>query len=289
MSFPRKEKQFVWIVSGIIGILLAGTALASVFYFKLPPMIFSPDDLLFLALIIALFPPATVNYLDGRWRAEVDRRIPEFLMDLSEAGRTGVTLTRAVEMSSKKKYGPLSKELQRVVTLISWGKNLDDALKEFSERVDTRLARRAVILIMETNRSGGNVQVILETVSSHINELQTIEEERKAMIRPYIGIVYIAFFIFVFIDIMLVRTFFSQIEELQSLMAESGGLFLGQTIKLSQIQRIMFHLAVVEGLFGGLIAGKMGEGSMGDGLKHSLIMMVAGFITFFFLVWHPII
>jgi len=232
---------------------------------------------------------AKVNYIDGRWRAEVDRRIPEFLIDLSEAGRTGVTLTRAMEMSSKKKYGPLSKEIERIVTLISWGRNLDEALKEFSERVDTRLARRTAILIMETNRSGGNVQVILETVSSHINELQTIEEERKAMIRPYIGIVYIAFFIFVFIDIMLVRTFFAQIEELQSLMAESGGLFFGQTVKLSQIQRIMFHLAVVEGLFGGLIAGKMGEGSMGDGLKHSLIMMVAGFIVFFFLVWHPII
>ncbi len=252
-------------------------------------MIFSPDDLFFIALIVALFPPAAVNYLDGRWRAEIDRRIPEFLIDLSEAGRTGVTLTRAMEMSSKKKYGPLSKELQRIVTLISWGKNLDEALKEFSERVDTRMARRAAVLIMETNRSGGNVQVILETVSSHINELQAIEEERQAMIRPYVGIVYIAFFIFVFIDIMLVRTFFAQIEELQSLMAESGGLFFGQTVKLSQIQRIMFHLAVVEGLFGGLIAGKMGEGSMGDGLKHSLIMMVAGFIIFFFVVWHPII
>jgi len=50
----------------------------------------------------------------------------------------------------------------------------------------------------------------------------------------------------------------------------------------------MFHLSLIEGFFAGLIAGKMGEGSMGAGLKHSLILIVIGFLAFFLLVWHPI-
>ena len=287
MRVQKKERHFVWIVSGIIGILLGVTAVVNAFFLK-APLIFRPDDLLFIGLMVALFPPAGVNLLDSRWKAAVDKRIPDFLIDLSEAGRTGITLTRAIELTAKKKYGPLSSELQRVITFMSWGRSLEDGLKEFGERVDTKLARRSAILIMETNRSGGDVQVILETVSSHIGELQNIEMERRTMLRPYVGIVYIAFFIFILIDIMLVRTFFAEIDNLQTLMTESGGLFAGEAIKLSQVERIMFHLSLIEGFFGGLIAGKMGEGSMGAGLKHSLVMMVSGFFIFFFFVWNPI-
>lgn len=287
MRVQKKERHFVWIVSGIIGILLGGTAVVNAFFLKVP-LIFRPDDLLFIGLIVAIFPPAGVNLLDSRWKAAVDKRIPDFLIDLSEAGRTGITLTRSIELTAKKKYGPLSSELRRVITFMSWGRSLEDGLKEFGERVDTKLARRSAILIMETNRSGGDVQLILETVSSHIGELQNIEMERRTMLRPYIGIVYIAFFIFILIDVMLVRTFFAEIDNLQTLMAEGGGLFAGEAIKLSQVERIMFHLSIIEGFFGGLIAGKMGEGSMGAGLKHSLIMMVSGFFIFFFLVWNPI-
>jgi flagellar protein FlaJ len=288
MRVPSKEKRLVWVVSGVLGALLGGTAVLNIFYLK-APLIFRPDDLLFLALIVSMFPPAVVNLLDGRWKASIDRHIPEFLRDLSEAGRTGVTLTRAIELSAQRKYGPLSSELQRVVALLSWGRSLDDALREFAERVDTRLARRTAILISEINRSGGDIQEVLEAVSRHIGELQTIEMERKSMIRPYIAIVYIAFFIFIFIDILLIRTLFTQLQSLQSMVAEGGGgLFIGSPVELSRIQLVMFHLTLIEGFYGGLAAGKMGEGSMGAGLKHSLIMMALGFLAFFFLVWHPI-
>jgi pilus assembly protein TadC len=54
-----------------------------------------------------------------RWRMSVDKNIPEFLRELSEAGRTGVTLTRALDLASKRRYGPLSSELKRVVSKLS--------------------------------------------------------------------------------------------------------------------------------------------------------------------------
>jgi flagellar protein FlaJ len=43
------------------------------------------------------------------------------------------------------------------------------------------------------------------------------------------------------------------------------------------LQRIFLHLTLVQGFFGGLVAGKMGEGSVSAGLKHSLVMMLLGF------------
>lgn len=288
MRVPRKEKHFVWISSLLLGVLLEGTALLNYFVLNLP-LILRPDDLIFLGMMIALFPPAAVNVLDARWRAAIDKKLPEFLIGLSEASSTGITLTRAIELAAKKKIEPLSSELQRVVTLISWGRSLEDALKEFADRIETRLARRTSILVSEISRSGGDIQEVLETVSKYINELHTLETERKSLIRPYIAIVYIAFFIFVFIDILLIRTFFGELKSIQLLMAQGGGLFLGGTMDLPVIEQVLSQLCILEGLFGGLVAGKMGEGSVGAGLKHSMILMASGFAAFFLLVWHPLI
>ncbi len=104
--------MFVFALSIALGLIQVVTLIVNI-SFLTAQLIFEPDQLLFLGLIIAIFPPAIVNYLDMRWRQSVDKNIPEFLRELSEAGRTGVTLTRALDLASKRRYGPLSSELER--------------------------------------------------------------------------------------------------------------------------------------------------------------------------------
>jgi flagellar protein FlaJ len=287
LKVSKFEKKLVWVTSGVIGASLIITAFLSVFYFK-TKLIFRPDELMFIAMIIALFPPAVVNFLDARWKNDVDNNIPKMLKELAEAGRTGITLTRALELASERRYGALSKELKRIVNQLSWGATFDEALKSFSDRVETKLAKRTAVLLTEIHKVGGEIQEVLETVSKHINELQTIERERQSQIKPYVAIVYIAFFVFLLIDILLIRSFFWELASLQETLQSAGGFFMGGAVNLNQVETILFHLSLIEGFYGGLIAGKMGEGSIGAGLKHSVILMVAGFIAFFFFVWNPI-
>ncbi len=283
------EKLLVWIVSAAIGVIIGLTALINALFLKVP-LAFEMDELILIALMVAISPPAVVNLIDSRWRAAVDNAIPNFLRELSEAGRTGVTLTRAMEMASKRRYGPLSDEVNRIVTQISWGMSLDEALKRFSERVDTRLSTRTASIISEVSKAGGEIREILETVSLHIGELQTIERERVSMLRPYVAIVYVAFFIFLFVDIMLIRTFFVELAETKTMMAEAGGGgLLAGGVDLERVIRVMFHITLFEGFSGGMVAGKMGENMIGAGLKHSVILMVIGFVAFYLIVWRPIV
>ena len=277
----KKDAKIVWGVSGAIGAALFGTAIASQFIITVP-MIFEPDQLFFISLIVTIFPPALLDYMGARWKMTADKNIPEFLRELAEAGRTGVTLTRAIDIASKRKYGPLSSELKRIGVKLSWGGDFEEALSDFAERVDTRLARRTAVLITEINRSGGEIKDVLEIVSKHAAELETIEEERRSQLKMYVVIIYVAFFVFLFIDYLLLKTFFGKIASMKEMLGESGGLFAIGDIE--GIQRIMFHMCIVEGLFGGLIAGKMGEDALGAGLKHSVILMTAGFLTFFFFI-----
>ncbi len=49
--------------------------------------------------------------------------------------------------------------------------------------------------------------------------------------------------------------------------------------------RIFFHMSLLQAFFGGLVAGKMGEGTIGAGLKHSMVLMASGYFALKFMAW----
>jgi len=284
-----KEKRLVAIVSVALGITMLVATIATLILFPSVTLPLQWDRLLIVGLMIALFPPATVEYLDLRWQRGIDKNIPSLLREIAESGRTGLTLTRAIEVSSERDYGPLTPELKRLLAQLSWGATLEDALHAFAIRARTKLAQRVATLITEVSRSGGDTQEIMEQVNRHINELQTIDRERYTQMRPYSVVVYIAFGVFLFTDIMLIQTFFTQIINMQSKVLQSaggGGVFGGiGSVNISLLKEILFHATVIQAIFGGLIAGKMSEGKLGAGLKHTVMLLLITFMAFFLFVW----
>ncbi|HXX72956.1 MAG TPA: hypothetical protein VEI80_04610, partial [Candidatus Acidoferrales bacterium] len=102
-----KEKRLVAIVSVALGITMLVATIATLILFPSVTLPLQWDRLLIVGLMIALFPPATVEYLDLRWQRGIDKNIPSLLREIAESGRTGLTLTRAIEVSSERDYGPL--------------------------------------------------------------------------------------------------------------------------------------------------------------------------------------
>jgi flagellar protein FlaJ len=43
-------------------------------------------------------------------------------------------------------------------------------------------------------------------------------------------------------------------------------------------------MSVIQALFSGLVAGKMGEGTVSAGLKHSVVLLLVGFFVLRFLM-----
>jgi flagellar protein FlaJ len=282
---PR-EKKIVLAVSAGIGTVMAFAAIIGAFGLRLN-LPLEWDQLAILGLIIALFPPAAVEYLDLRWQRAIDNNIPRLLREIAESGRTGLTLIRAIEVSAERDYGPLTPELKRMLAQISWGSTLEDAMKTFAQRARTKLAQRVSTLIIEVARSGGDTQEIMEQVNRHIGELQSIDRERYAQMRPYAVVVYVAFGVFLFTDIILLRTFFVPMAAMQKQAVATGGagIFGGAGLDIKALTRTLFHATIIQGIVGGLIAGKMSEAHLGAGLKHSVLLMLITFLSFFLFVW----
>jgi flagellar protein FlaJ len=187
-----------------------------------------------------------------------------------------MTLPQALEEASKRNYGPLTSELKKMVAQMSWGVRFEDALQSFGKRVDTALVRRTIPLILEAQRSGGQVEKVFEPLERFVQTTLTFDDERKTQTRPYIAITYVAFFVFLFTIIMLFKSFFVDMTDL------STGQF--ELMSSKEARSIFFHMSAIQAFFGGLVAGKMGEGTVGGGLKHSVILLTCGFLAFKFVV-----
>ena len=287
-KIEAKDKKIVAAVSAALGLIVAIASLLSIFVLH-NSLIFDWDQMLVLGLMVALFPPAVLEFLDLQWEHGIDKNIPRLLREIAESGQTGLTLTRAIEVSADRDYGPLTRELKQLVAQLSWGSSLEEALRAFAVRARTKLAQRTADLIIEVARSGGDTQSVMEQVNKHIGELQSIDRERYAQMRPYAAVVYIAFGVFLFTDIMLIQSFFTQIVQLQAkVMATAGGgggVFGGAgSVDVAFLKKTLFHAVIIQAVFGGLIAGKMSEGRLGAGLKHTLLLLVIAFIAFLIFV-----
>jgi flagellar protein FlaJ len=220
---------------------------------------------------------------------DIETRLPEFLRDVAEAGRFGMTLASAIKVASRGRYGSLSPEIKRMAAQIDWGVPASDALRLFAERVDTPLVQRMVSIIIKANDAGGNVADVLTMVAHDAREHLLSQNERSINMATYTVVIYIAFAVFIATIFILNATFLPKMIEAGQSVAEatakaSGGstTFTNPTeIKTDVIPtiQILFVLSVVIHATGdGILAGVLQDGRIANGMRHSFIMLIIGFI-----------
>src|SRR6058998_225319 len=289
----KLARKFVWVFSGII--------FAAVFFWGLieiglnGPEVklaflsatgkFTLDRFVLFAGILALIPPAMMYFVDSRRRDAIDNNIPHLIRDIADAGRSGMTLTRAIEISAERDYGPLTKEIKRLMAKVSFRVPLEKALQYFADRTGTMLSRRSAMLIAEANKSGGDIQESMESIAKHVQDIQYLENKRRATLRPFIGVMYISFAVFLVTVYLLISSFFTRLANSNLAGGTVGGIgFNFVSLPLDKITAVFLYMAMVEAVFAGLVGGKMATGYIKDGLKHAILLMLVCFITFVFLI-----
>lgn len=216
---------------------------------------------------------------------QIEDRLPDFLRDVAEAGRFGMTLADAIVVASGGRYGKLTPEIKKMASRIDWGVPANDAILLFSEKVKTPLVNRVSAIIMKSNDAGGNVADVLTLVANDTKQVQLMDKERKLSMSTYIAVIYISFFVFLFTILILNATFLPQMrragEETAALMTEGGGsgatVQIIQTQAISPIQFSYLIASLAHAVGDGLIAGSLSTGKIRSGLVHSFILIVCAF------------
>ena len=247
---------------------------------------FEPIDYIIFAMLSFFGPYGFYTAAKEKHTREIETRLPDFLRDVAEAGRFGMTLADAIVVASSGRYGRLTPEIKKMAAQIEWGVPASEAVQLFADRVKTPLVTRMASIIRKANDAGGNVADVLSMVSRDAKETILTQEERNVTMSTYVMVVYISFFVFIATILILQSQFLPKMEEAGMTVneqAEEQGLtsIPGVNIQVSIIPEVgfIFLLAVLVHAAGdGLLAGVIQRGSLPIGMRHSFIMLIAGFI-----------
>ncbi|MBR9682591.1 MAG: type II secretion system F family protein, partial [Candidatus Aenigmarchaeota archaeon] len=248
-------------------------------------------NFILLAIVVGTLPYVVLSYLEFQWIKSIEDQLSPFLLDLAEAQKAGMSLPEALKTISKTDYGRLSDEVKKLNDQISWGIPIQEVLERFSMRIRrSKLVGRIVRIINEAYNSGGDMTRTMESLSGDILTLREAEKERKSMTRQHVLVMYVIYFIFIAIIIGLSKTlvpmlalntqtasiggFLSFQDPCQACVGAShlfciscsvfgliGEMFSLGTGAILYYNALFISMIVVQGIFTGLVAGQIGEGS----------------------------
>lgn len=243
--------------------------------------LFKVDDYIFIGLAI-MMAPYVLFYEASRKKAKrLLRLTPIFLNKLAAANESGMPIYRAIAMIAKTDTTPLKKEIEKIKYDLDWGVSLNDALVRFANRLRVFELSRTITLLNEALKSTGNVTEVLMISAKDASSAELLRRERLSNMFMYVIIIYISFFVFIGIVYIITTTFLSTLAESAAKVAQSGAsLSMLRSININTYKSVFMHAAVFQGLFAGIVAGVMGEGSISAGVKHSLLMLVLAYVLF---------
>lgn len=271
-----------WLMGVIAAIVIIGIDVA--FFRKDKIFMF----LIGIALLVAIAPLILGLTRENKREEEVNNMFLEFSRNLAESVVTGTPVSKSIINMAKKNYGALNPYIQKMANQISLGIPVGTAMQNFADDVDNRVIRRAIELIREAEKAGGEIDYILDSVARSMAETEKLKKERRAAISNLVVQGYIIFFIF--IGIMLVMEF-----KILPLTYGAGGSSFGgaglggalgagassssaEKLTPEQISSLFLYLLITQGFFAGFVIGKLSEGTLRAGVKHSFIISIAALL-----------
>jgi archaeal flagellar protein FlaJ len=247
-------------------------------------------DFCVLGLLALIAPYGFAMSAKLRRISKIEERLPDFLRDVAEAGRFGMTLPDAIIVASGGRYGLLTDEIKKMASQLEWGVPVATALRLFEERVPTPLVQRVVSIVTRANEAGGNVADVLTMVAHDTRESQLAAQARQISMLTYVTVIYIAFFVFLVTIYIMAAVFLPQMVTAGQGVACSslGGGALTVSFNLVPVLFLAFMVAVIVHAVGdGIMAGVLFNGRIAEGLQHATIMLSVGWLMMRFVV--PII
>ncbi len=244
--------------------------IALVFFFILPLSLHLYQKAA-AALVIGASVPTFFAIRYSRERRGLERILPEFIRDVAEGRKTGLSPEVAIERLAGRHYGILTKHVNRMGAQLSWGVSLSTVISTFTKSVGSWITRAVGTLLIEVVDVGGGTIRSFSEMAEFTRNINDMESDRRSALRPFVYITYIA-------GIMVIITTFIMVYLLAAPAATGFA-----TSTLPQVNPDVIDLLLTTAVFDafviGIVAGKMGESGISDGFKHGIALVVVSLIA----------
>lgn len=215
---------------------------------------------------------------------------PDFLELMSSNLRAGMTVDRALLLSSREEFAPLDQEIIKLGKDIVTGKEIERSLKEMAERINSEKIRKTLLLIISGIRSGGNLATILEETAVNMRERSFVERRSSSNVLMYVIFIFFAIAVgapvlfglsSVLVEIL--TKLLSNIPQVDASTVRLPFTLTQINVSTSFITYFSITFLIVINVLGSFVLGLVGKGEEKAGLKY-VIPLIAMSLTIFFIV-----
>ena len=211
-----------------------------------------------LTLIFIAIPVWIADFYTAGKDGNLQDGISQFLRDLVEVRKSGLSPERSIEALSDREYKGFSKYLKDISTKINWGYPLRQIYSEFSTKIKNWLALVNIYLLLDTIEVGGGSEQSIESLAEFSEASKQLEEEKRAVLMPLVIVPYIGAALLTGTTVMFLGFF--------------GGADLGVSIPQVMLYKTLLTPLTLHSFTLGLVTGKIISGRVSAGFKHALIL-----------------
>jgi flagellar protein FlaJ len=224
-----------------------------------------------ITLIVSVVPPAIVHQKIAGRKKSMERGISNFLRDLTETRKTGLSPEACIKNLSNRDYGAFSKELKKMSSDIGWGIPMRNVIMAFVKKTKSWMSQIVMFLLLEAVDVGGGTISMIESLARFNNMTQEVEKEKQMSVRPYMIMPY-------FGAILLVSTTLMTLLFTTNTIA-MGGDTVSATANTDMLSLIFTVSVITHCYLIGLVCGKISEESLAAGFKHSALLVLIAIVA----------
>ncbi len=222
--------------------------------------------------------------------AFIETALPDALQLMSSNLRAGLTPEKALLLSARPEFGPLTAEINRVGKEIAVGKDIDEALLGVTKRVKSEKVSKTIMLIVSGIRAGGELASLLDHTARNLRDQDFVDQKIRSSVRMYV------IFIFAAVGLgapMLYALSSFLVEVLTKVL---GSVEIPKTTTMSMpinitsvsigadfVIKYVITALVITSILGSMALGLISKGEEKQGLKYAPIL-IAVTLTIFFLI-----
>lgn len=250
----------------------------------------------YFAYIFPLVFFVTFLFFHGTLYLAVERRsrfveniLPDALQLVAANIKSGFIPSRALVLSARKEFGPLSDAIKNVGKEMMTGKSLQESMGEMTKTIKSEVLETTVTLVTKGVRAGGQLVSLFEETAIDIRRKESIKKEVRANIMMYA--IFIGFAGCVGAPVLYALSGFlvSTISRLGAMISvpedvvSKMPLHIKFGVGVSPEFLFMFSITaiVITSVFGGLIIGLISSGKEKDGIKYIPILAITSLAIFF--------
>ncbi len=249
-----------------------------------------------VAVTVAWLPFWMDVLAENKRQKELESRFPDFVRNLTGAIKSGMPASQSVIHVSDTDYGALTPYVKKLANQIEWAIPFHRAFLNFGRDTNNPIIRRALATVIQAEQAGGNIEDVLTSITDSLLQIKRIKEERRSSIHGQIMQSYIIFFVFLGVMIIIQNLLIPYMSQLGG--GVTGGTKMMEKVSINfssppalvasllawfvSMHGIFLMMSIIQGFFAGAVLGKLAEGDITSGLKHSVILGTIAFVIITF-------